>query len=378
MRLYNILVFLLCCFGDYSIASPLSISVSNRVDTNNIEVKKVIELYSNYLNSNPEIIYDNPFWNSKEKQEYHDFDFSRSSLFQNFTAKELQSYYPPFVLSVDQVQEKYAIRVLYSNNSENEKYIGSKVWAIHQLYAIKEGNKWVLENSLPNITSKWETVKTERIHFIYPHHHLYSPILADRAVFFCNDIIARFNPNRQSSPFKFYITNSVDEMGMLENFDYYFSGVTTGKSKEGMVFTAKGNEYYPHEFVHQLLPENTNRSSIIEEGLATYLGTQENRTAYHSIMSQLAEDLIHTPEINFDTIFDLKVRYNGYQVAYPAGAAICEIVQKYKKDNGLKELINGNSSDKASLINLLTSILDMNKTEITQLWKTTILTYKQK
>lgn len=374
-RIATILTFILFCLGNITLASKLPIAVSNRVDTNDAEVRSVIKLYADYLNSAPEKIYDNPYWNKIEKEKYDDFDFSRTALFQGLTANKLQSYYPPFILSVSQVNEKYKIRVLYSNNAVDERYIGSKVWAIHQLFAIKESGQWVLENSLPNITAKWKTVKTERIHFIYPQQHLYSPILADRANYFCNDIITRFNPKMSEEPFRFYITNSADEMGRLENFDYYFSGFTTGKSKEGMVFTAKGNEFYPHEFVHQLLPKNQRRSSIIEEGLATYLGTRENKKAYEFLMSRLAEDLLQSAEINFDAIFDLKVRYNGYQIAYPAGAAICEIVYKHKKDEGLKELINGNSSNKESLLQLLTTLLSMNKDEIIQLWKTTILIY---
>tara|TARA_R110002049_G_scaffold131864_4_gene290689 strand:- start:1668 stop:2807 length:1140 start_codon:yes stop_codon:yes gene_type:complete len=376
MKKTTLLFGLLLLIGSGLIASSLPLSVSNRVDTNNAEVRKIIHLYANYLNSNPESIYDNPYWNKKEKTTLKDFDLSREALFQIFNGKQLQLRFPPFVLSVDKISSKYKIRVLYSSNTTDIKYIGSKVWAIHQLYAIKENGRWVLENALPNITSKWLNLEKSRVNFVYPNNHQFSNLNADKANFFCEEILKRFNTNYSNPPFHFFITNSIDQMGQLENFDFYFAGVTSGKSKEGMIFTAKGNEYYPHEFVHQLLPKNSQRGHIIEEGLATYLGTRENIGEYTKLMSQLALDIQLKQAINFHNILDFKSEYNGYQVAYPAGAAICEMVANRKGDQGLNQLINGNTSNKQNTINLLSTILDINEDQVIQLWNQTLLTYK--
>lgn len=359
-------------------AASIPFAVSNRVDTNDAEIRKVIELYANYLNSEPEKIYDNPYWNAKEKAAYKDFDFSRSSLFQSFTAKKLQTYYPPFVLSVEREGKKYSIRVLYSSNTTDSRYIGSKVWAIHKLYALRENNRWVLENCLPNITASWEQTNSGIINYIYPSYFKFSNIQANKAEYFCKKLIERFNPSYSGKSFNFYITSTVDEMGALENFDYYFAGVTTGKSKEGMIFTAKANEFYPHEFVHQLLPNNSKRSKIIEEGLATYLGTKENQSEYVNLMNNLSSDLRTNKSINFHSIFSSQLQFNGYQIAYPAGAGICELVYSRKGDKGLIQLINGDSSDKEALLDLLTSILNLPEQEIITLWKTTILKYNTK
>lgn len=376
MRNYTLLFGIMLGVGSFLNASSLPLSVSNRVDTTNSEIRKIVELYANYLNSNPEKIYDNPYWNSREKIVYTDFDLSREALFGSLTAKELQRYYTPFVLSVDAIGKKYTIRVLYSSNTTDSQYIGSKVWAIHRLFATKENNKWVLENSLPNITSNWKSTKNGHLNFIYPTEHAFSNLQADKAAFFCNSILERFNPDYNEEHFNYYITNSVDEMGKLENFDFYFAGVTSGKSKEGMVFSANGNEFYPHEFVHQLLPKNSKRSNIIEEGLATYLGTRENRMAYYKTMSQLALDLEENNSINFNSIFSKKVQFNGYQLAYPAGAAVCELVYQRKGDEGINKLIRGDSSDKKALLHLLSVILTLDEEEIINQWETTVLTYK--
>jgi len=355
--------------------SQPSISISNRVDTNNTDIKLIIELYSNYLNSSPEIISDNPYWNSTEKAKYKDFDLSRASLFQSFTGEEIQSYYPPFILSVDSVEEKFKIKVLYSSNTNDPKYIGSKVWAIHQLYAVKENEKWVLENSIQNVIANWSIEKTEHIHFIYPPSHHFSKERANQSNEFCHTILKKYNPTVLNYQFNYYITNDIDQMGQLENFDYYFVGITKGKSKENLVISANGNEFYPHEFIHQLLPANKQRSHIIEEGLATYLGTKENKEEYNLKMKQLGDDLLNDSSINFNSIFDQGITFNGYQTAYPAGAAICELVIKLKGKDGLNELINANTTDKTRLLESLTTILNMSENEIKTHWKQLLIKY---
>jgi len=80
-------------------------------------------------------------------------------------------------------------------------------------------------------------------------------------------MIKRFNPEFNKT-FRFYITDCIDEMGILENFDFYFSGITTGKTREGMILSGKNDAYYPHEFIHKILPENKDRGYVIDEGLA--------------------------------------------------------------------------------------------------------------
>lgn len=107
---------------------------------------------------------------------------------------------------------------------------------------------------------------------------------------FCQEIISRFNPEYKDS-FSFYLANGIDEMGELENFDYIFSGVTTGKAREGMILSSKGDEFYPHEFIHKLLPKNPTRGHVIEEGLASFLGTREELTEYLPMMERLAKRL---------------------------------------------------------------------------------------
>jgi hypothetical protein len=338
-------VFSLACITEQKSTSRIRVLVSARVDTISSEVKAVVKLYESYLNARPDSIYDNPFWNAQEKALYSDFDFSRASMYpEGITAEQLCSNYQPFVLSVEPVGEKLQIRVLFSSPTTDPDYTGSRVWCIQKLNAVKEGQHWVLQNLMADVRKTWNSQQKGLIEYVYPPTHVFNEEKAQRSAAFCSDIIKRFNPS-YNTPFTYFVTNTVDDMGQLENFDYYFVGVTTGKAREGMILTAKGNEYYPHEFVHLLLPKNKNRGFVIDEGLAEFLGTKTDVKAYRANLKKLGSDLkADASTINFKSVVSQEVRFNGYQTAYPAGAALCSIVYSRANDKGLLELMTADTS----------------------------------
>lgn len=364
-------------------SEAIKLLVSSRVDTTSEDINSIIKLYEDYYKSNPDSIYDNPHWNSKEKELYGDFDFSRVNIFQGgINAERLFKYFSPFVMSVEPIGNKYQIRVLFSSPTTDPKYAGSKVWCIQKLNAIKENQTWVFENLLVDISKNWSSKQVGFIKYIYPPTHSFNQKEAERSKAFCQEMIQRFNPSFQDS-FDYYVTSSKDEMGLLENFDYYFVGITSGKARETMILTSKGNEYYPHEFVHKLLPLNTNRSYIIEEGLATFLGTKEDTVEYEKLMKNLALDLASNSEkINFQSTISQTTRFNGYQTAYPAGAAICELVHDASGDKGLIQLMTANTIGFDNIVQTVIKITGLNQEAIEIEWKkiintTASKTYKQ-
>lgn len=381
MRKLLLLLFFLANLNSVSAqddSNKFSLLVSSRVDTTSSDVKSIIKLYESYYASKPDSIYDNPFWNKKEKELYEDFDFSRVSMFQGgMNANSLFKYFSPFVMSVEPIGEKHQIRVLFSSATNDPKYAGSKVWCIQKLNAIKENQRWVLENLIVDIASKWNAKKLDYINYIFPPNHKFNEVEAQLGKSFCDEIIRRFNPDYNGS-FNYYVTSSKDDMGLLENFDYYFVGITSGKAREGMILTAKGNENYPHEFVHKLLPINSQRGQVIEEGLAVFLGTKQNQQEYEKLMSKLAFDLNKkSDKVNFKSVLSQAVTYNGYQTAYPAGAGICELVHELRGDNGLSQLLHADTSGYQEILEAACSITMLTEQELEAKWKTTIQKYYQ-
>ncbi|MCS4435835.1 hypothetical protein [Aquiflexum gelatinilyticum] len=378
----NILLTIIFLGGFYPLfaqdnTDPISLLISSRVDTTSEEINAIIKLYENYYRSKPDSVYDNPYWNKKEKTLYKDFDFSRISIFQGgMDANTLFQYFSPFVLSVEPIGAKYQIRVLFSSATTDPKYAGSKVWCIQKLNAVKEGESWVLENLIVELSKGWSSKKLGCIDYIFPPTHEFDIQEAERAKSFCEEIIRRFNPGYDGE-FKYYITSSMDDMGLLENFDYYFVGITSGKAREGMILTAKGNEFYPHEFIHKLLPSNPKRNFVIEEGIAQFLGTKENKEEYESLMNKLAVDLEERSEtINFKSVISQSERFNGYQTAYPAGAAICELVHGHSGDQGLLQLLMADTMEYKNLVTTICLITKLSEQELEMKWSETLKKYR--
>lgn len=356
--------------------SKIKVQISSRVDTNKTNIRDIIDIYEKYLNSKPDSIYNNPYWNTVEKSQYKDFDLSRASMYQGgMTATQLTSIFKPFIMSVEPIGEKYQIRILFSSNETDSQYIGSKVWCIQKLNVVKENGNWVLENLIVELSKRWETMKYGQVEYKFPMNYNFDIEQAKLSEKFCKDIIRRFNPDYKDS-FKYYITNSIDDMGLIENFDYYFVGVTTGKTIENMILTSKGNEYYPHEFVHMLLPKNQNRGQVIEEGLAMFLGSKTNSNNYNELLTKLNIDLtLNKEKINFKSVVSQEVRYNGYQTAYPAGAALCELVYDKLGDKGLIKLIHENTSDYKSIISSILKITGLSFDELVLKWNAVLKKY---
>jgi hypothetical protein len=227
------------------------------------------------------------------------------------------------------------------------------------------------------LSKKWISKKVGLIEYIFPPSHDFQISQVNLSIQFCNNIIKRFNPT-YNSLFKYYVTHSVDDMGLLENFDYYFTGITTGKTRKNMILSAKGKEYYPHEFVHQLLPHNKNRGYLIEEGLAVFLGTKMDSKEYESLLKKLACDLKHSSDkINFTSLVSQKVVFNGYQTAYPAGAAICELVYKISGDKGLLQLMQADTSNYENIITTIVKITKLPLNKAVTEWNQIILKYNR-
>jgi hypothetical protein len=348
------------------IEQRIALQISSRVDTTKSDIKEVLYLYEDYINSRPDSIYDNPYWNNKEKAQYKDFDFSRTNIYNGISNSQLFRIYRPFVLSIEPKNEKYQIRVLYSNSATEPPYVGSKVWCIHKLNAIRDNSVWRLENLLVEKTKNWIKNQVGFIEYVFPPTYQFNTERANKALTFCKEIISRFNPDYNKS-FSFYLANGVDEMGELENFDYIFSGVTTGKAREGMVLSSKEDEFYPHEFVHKLLPVNKNRGHVIEEGIATFLGTKDDLAEYLSMMQKLAKDYNVRESYSLDNILNNTTQWNGYPSAYPGGALICEVIHEISGDEGINKLMRGNTKNYDEIISLTGSILQLKNADVIQL-----------
>ncbi|MFZ6664652.1 hypothetical protein [Peijinzhouia sedimentorum] len=354
--------------------TKIDVTIHSRVDTTKAEVKEVAELWINYLNSKPDELYDNPYWNQAEKLKYKSFDFSRAYLYQ-FPSNQLLGYFKPTILSIEKEGDSYGIRTIFSADGLEREYRKSNPWSITKLYAVKENAEWKLKNALPVITENWNRKTIGKITFIFPSDHNFNEELAINASLFCDRITEEFQ-FPEWDPFDFYITGSGDELGRLLNFDFFFAGYTTGigMNDNRILLSGLGSEYFPHEFIHLIVPKYE-RHWIIEEGFATWKGGTMGKT-FEESASTLANEIAVNNSITFDDVLNKKW---GWQVAafYTTGAVFCKLAYDKGGVALVKKLLE-TPNDNEELIQSICSLFEIEQDEINTFWRAEVLKFKSK
>jgi len=354
--------------------TKIDVTIHSRVDTTNLDTKEVAMLWINYLNAKPDSLYDNPFWNSAEKFKFKRFDFSMEYLYQ-FPSSQLLRYYKPTIFSIEKEGDYYGIRSIFSADGLPEQYRRSNPWCITKLYAVKEKGNWKLKNALPIITENWNKKTIGKITFIYPQHHKFNDKLAKKASLFCDEISKEFKFS-DWKPFDFYITDSGDELGKLLNFEFYFAGYTTGigMNDNRILFSGMGSEYYPHEFIHLIVPKQ-DRHWIIEEGFATWKAGQGGKT-FEESAKLLANELAINNTVTFSDVLNKKWGWQ-YAAFYTTGAIFC----KAAYDKGgvvlVKKLLEIPPNDE-KLIEAISKLFEIKKEDIDIFWRKEALKFATK
>jgi hypothetical protein len=369
----SLLLSLLSTNELYAQKSKIKVTIHSRVDTSFSDVRDISMLWENYLNSSPDSIYNNPYWNSEEKQRYRDFDFSQTYLYQ-FPSKQLLRYYAPTILSIEKEGEYYSIRTIFAADNLPEEYRKLNPWSIIKLYAIKENGSWKLKNAISIITQNWSRKTIGKITFIYPPHHAFNEVLAQKANAFCEQLTTEFKFN-DWKPFDFYITESADELGQLLNFDFFYAGYTTGigMNENRILLSAFGSEYYPHEFIHLLVP-NVKRHWMIEEGFATWKGGVSGKSFEESI-TLLANEIESNDTLTFTLVLNKQWGWQ-YAAYYTTGALFCKIAYERGGLPLLTKLMEIPMDDE-KLVNSICELFQLDKKELAIFWRNEILKYKK-
>ncbi len=354
--------------------TKIDVTIHSRVDTTQIEIKQVAKLWISYLNSKPDSLYDNPYWNKVEKLKFKSFDFSMAYLYQ-FPSNQLLRYYKPTILSIEKEGDNYGIRTIFSADDLQGEYRKPNPWCITKLYAVKENNEWRLKNALPIITEKWNKKTLGKITFIYPQHHKFNEDLEKKASLFCNEVSEEFK-FPEWKPFDFYVTDSGDELGKLLNFDFFFSGYTTGigMNDNRILLSGLSSEYYPHEFIHLIVPKQ-DRHWIIEEGFATWKGGQGGKT-FEESAKLFANELAESSKVTFSDVLNKRWGWQ-YAAFYTTGAIFC----KAAYDKGGIVLVNkllDTPQDNDKLIEAICQLFEIKKIEINDFWRREVLKFRTK
>ena len=321
-------------------------SITARVDTTNQEVKEIYRLIDNYINSKPDSLYQNPYWNESEVEHYlnqknEKFDLAAHFLFANMNAQQLFSTFTPTILSVEPVGEKYVTRILLAADTVQKWMVDYKInppFILRYYSARDKSGDWKLENTWSNELTKWGKYKTKWVTFHFPPTFDFSQSNAEKANKFIESVVIKMELN-EAKPFDFYVMSSEEQLGRLHNMDYWLS-YSTGFTQKAYnrALSAKGREAHLHEFIHMVYHPVQNY--FLAEGIATYLGGVDGYTPYQETLKTVSKDIYgNHPKTTFKDLYSNSFRYPTNQnPRYVAGAVVYQLVYDKKGLKGINQL----------------------------------------
>ncbi|MBI4547275.1 MAG: hypothetical protein HY707_04790 [Ignavibacteriae bacterium] len=314
--------------------SHIRVSINSAVDTSQQEIASVIKLWEAYLNSNPDTLYDNPYWLTSEKERFKPFDFIAHTWWGvSLYAWLLRCH--TTVLSVSKIGESYIIRTMLYNSLPRDSGKVSVV-SIIQTGARLENGTYKLCNVLPINTRHWEKEQVGSIKFVFPPDHVFNGTLAERMNQFIDSVAAVWQIT--VVPIEYYFADDIDRVAKALGFDYWpAEGNIIGPrgfmdSKNRIIYSGGSNEWYPHEFVHLYInPLFPIAHHYFLEGYATLVGGSGGQDLLWHIRRNY-EYLKDHPEIDVLT-------FKGVDMFTPASYFIGGLLCKMAEEKGGLQLI---------------------------------------
>jgi hypothetical protein len=333
MRLLPILCLIFAAVPAGS-ESTLTVPVTVRVDESQPEVSSILKIWRAYLNDHPERAGFHAKWNPAEVARYPDPDFTRAWVYPD--AGTIQ-YFKPLVLSVEDRGSEWEIRTLYSARDAPTNGPVSNPWALQTVMARKTAEGWSLGNALPVRTASWNRTRVGRITFVYSSDHQFDTKLARSSAEFLGRLESRY-ALEPVPDVEFYITDNADELVRIVGLDFVL-GPTEGRSNaaNSQVFSARGDEWYPHELTHIAFREYRPHL-LLGEGVATLHGGSSG-LSLHECYVRVSEYFVQHPEATIGDVLENRFLGGTSLVYYTVGAAICQLVEDRGGPSLLRKLM---------------------------------------
>ena len=371
----------------------IDLPITVRVDTTDADVRAVYDLVRNFLSSRPDSLYDNPYWNDSEKKKYPEPYPARRMIFQS---PGIVNSFPPKVLSIEKEGEYYCIRTLFYREGLEAPYNRSNPWAIQRLYAKKvdikkkkeENNKeekdsesddekkdskeYRLFDPLRILTKDWRRERIGPIDYYYPLNYSFDVRGGNAMAQFCRGMRNKYGiPDVE--PIEFYICRNVDELAQIVGLDYIL-GPTSGRSHaaNAQVFSALGNEWYPHEIMHVYF-RDYKPHYILMEGIATYEGGSLNKS-FDELLIDLAGYLGENDTITFQQFLDSPYLEGGTTFFYTVGAVLCKMADQKGGPTLVKALLES-GTDNENLYQKIESVLGIPRDQVSEALRAKVKEY---
>lgn len=244
-------------------------------------VAEIYELWKNYLSSNPDSVYNNPYWNNQEKAELKSFDLMNSTGFLSPSLYALVKGYNNLVLEIRNEGDYYVIRSMFYLPQQKDV----DVLAITNYVAKKDDSeKFKLYNWLPFYTANWRHYSLSDIEYYYYPEFPFNRADAEKANNMIKMLRNKFGAKIEGKV-KQYIARNCDEQKHMQGFDYVIGmgnnicntcGSTDTQNNIIYGDAVKG-AFYQHELSRLINRSFQNAHSFFINGLAEYFNTTKTQ-----------------------------------------------------------------------------------------------------
>ncbi|MFK7750764.1 MAG: hypothetical protein AB8B65_20395 [Kordia sp.] len=352
LQIIILLFFNISAFGQ-------KVTYNHVVDSTNAETKEVMNLFENYLASNPQNKTKNPFWNIEEQQNHKNFDFLESEF--------KPSLYMGFPVHILSIKFKNDICVIKAQFSYCKKDGSPYVLAIANYIAKKENGKFKLLNALTVNKQTWNCTTVGLVDFYYPKYHKFDYQKAQKLNDFISETCKNFGV--KPKPFEYYLADDYDEIQVLKGLDYYIGmggqSKPSGKATDDKVYCGGLGEYYPHEVFHVQIDEHfPNKHFWVSEGVATLLGGSRGKSLdWHIKRTNLY--LQKHPAIDLNNMLKLTNLDSETSYHYVLGGLIAKKILDKGGWSLLKEFMSSGKTDE-DYYNAIEKHLEINKSELNE------------
>jgi hypothetical protein len=360
------------------VSAQIDVVVSRGVDTTNGSKKEVLDLWTDYLNSRPDVMWSDQNWDAAKNRLWRDFDLTAPFVYQPGADQFLQTYRPT-VMAIEREGDLYSIRTLFYAEGLDSANAGRNVWAIVRVYAGREGGDWKLRNALGVQTKAWNRPAIGKITFVSPPEHDFNTRLALRSVAFCDSISGLF-PFFSWDSFDFYITSSREEADRIIGLEFFHAGPARGRAMraDDILITGAGSEWYPEGLVRMVAKGNgIAPHELVENGFAGWAGGWDGRP-FDRWMPEIAAFVAYNDSLVFDDyaagnrIPDL----SGLGLRYFPGAVVCDMVYAAAGASGIETLFKAGRRD-ADLYRAIESTTGLGQAAFRDAWRARVLEFLQ-
>ena len=338
--------------------------LGNGIDITNPEINEIFSLWKNYLSSNPDEIYDNPYWNKKEKNEYVSYDLLKSEGFLN---PSLYGLYPKnIVLYIKKESDHYIINSLYYWIEDNEVY----PLAVTNVVAKKELGKFKLYNQLTYNTSAWSKNQIGFIEYYYYPDYKLNHEKAIRANKFLKNIHDLFGIEKTS--IKYYIARNCDDIHKIKGFEYV---ITMGQIPNICAFydtfnniiytTEDSGAFHKHELIRSINSSYPEAHSILLSGLSVYTDSDNSHLGkpllFH--LKKLKHRIDLNPDLDLKDWNNIKSEDLLSEPYYIIGAIMVDFMLEKGGIDLLKKSLSVGSSNE-DVYNFFMEEFDIDKQEL--------------